>query len=336
MALLMSVAVVGALIIGQWPETAVVIWVFGLAELIEALSLERARNAIRSLVALAPETALVRADGGGWVSTPTGDIRIGGILSIKPGERIALDGTVTFGTSTVNQAPITGESVPVAKEIGSAVFAGTINERGTLEVTVTAEKGEGTLDRIARSIQAAQAEKTPAHVSWTASPRSTHRLCTIAPDKTGTLTHGKPGLTDLVPIGNTNRDHALRLAASLDTLSEHPVAHAIVTACTGTIDPGPRSNPAGLRERRQDCGRAHDRQKRACRSCGCGHDPARIRPSYERPQGTRRQGRDADRRQPTDGDRSRAPSGSTMPAAICCPTTSFVSCPNSANVAVSP
>ena len=310
MALLMSVAVLGALIIGQWPEAAVVIWLFGLAELIEALSLERARNAIRSLVALAPETALVRAEGGGWVSTPTGAIPVGAILSVKPGERIALDGVVSFGVSTVNQAPITGESIPVAKEIGSAVFAGTINERGTLEITVTAEKGEGTLDRIARSIQAAQAEKAPAQRfvdrfasvytplvfaaaiavavipplvsdgTWRdwfykalvllvlACPcalvistpvtvvsglggaarrgilikggihlEQARRLTTVALDKTGTLTHGKPGLTDLVPIGNATRDDVLRIAASLDSLSEHPVAHAIVTAWTGTLDP---------------------------------------------------------------------------------------------------
>lgn len=310
MALLMSVAVIGALIIGQWPEAAVVIWLFGLAELIEALSLERARNAIRSLVALAPETALIRIDRGGWVSSATGDIGVGVIVLVKPGERIPLDGTVTFGTSTVNQAPITGESIPVVKEIGAPVFAGTINERGTLEITVTAEKGEGTLDRIARSIQAAQAEKAPAQRfvdrfaaiytplvflaaialavipplvgtgTWRewfykalvllvlACPcalvistpvtvvsglggaarrgilikggihlEQARRLTIVALDKTGTLTHGKPGLTDLVPIGDVTRDDALRLAASLDTFSEHPVAHAIVTAWTGPLDP---------------------------------------------------------------------------------------------------
>ena len=309
MALLMSVAVIGALIIGQWPEAAVVIWLFGLAELIEALSLERARNAIRSLVALAPETALVRVDGGGWVSNPTGEVAVGAVVSVKPGERIPLDGTITFGTSTVNQAPITGESIPVTKEIGSPVFAGTINERGTLEITVTAEKGEGTLDRIARSIQAAQAEKAPAQRfvdrfaaiytplvflaaiavavippligtgTWRdwfykalvllvlACPcalvistpvtvvsglggaarrgilikggiylEQARRLTTVALDKTGTLTHGKPGLTDLVPLEGTDHNTALRIAASLDTYSEHPVAHAIVTAHTGPFD----------------------------------------------------------------------------------------------------
>ena len=100
MALLMSVAVIGALIIGQWPEAAVVIWLFGVAELIEALSLERARNAIRSLVALAPETAHMRAADGTWVETPAGDVPTGATLLVRPGERIALDGTVSSGTSS--------------------------------------------------------------------------------------------------------------------------------------------------------------------------------------------------------------------------------------------
>ena len=141
MSLLMTVAVIGAITIGQWPEAAVVIWLFGVAELIEALSLERARNAIRSLVALAPETATVRRSDA-WVTVATGDVALGEVVLVKPGERIALDGHVASGSSTVNQAPITGESIPVAKEPGDPVFAGTINERGTLEVTVTAAKGE--------------------------------------------------------------------------------------------------------------------------------------------------------------------------------------------------
>lgn len=161
MSLLMSVAVIGAIAIGQWPEAAVVIWLFGVAELIEALSLERARNAIRSLVGLAPETASMRRDGG-WVAVATGEVPLDAVILVKPGERIALDGRVTSGASSVNQAPITGESIPVSKAVGDPVFAGTINERGTLEITVTAAKGEGTLDRIARSIQEAQADKAPA------------------------------------------------------------------------------------------------------------------------------------------------------------------------------
>ncbi len=327
MALLMSVAVIGALIIGQWPEAAVVIWLFGLAELIEALSLERARNAIRSLVALAPETANVRGNDGSWNPVATTELTIGAVFLVKPGERIALDGTVATGTSTVNQAPITGESVPVVKEVGAPVFAGTINERGTLEITVTAAKGEGTLDRIARSIQEAQSEKAPAQrfvdqfaavytplvfvgalgvaiippligtgdwkawlykalvllvlacpcalvistpvtvvsglggaarrgilIKGGAHLEQARKLKTIALDKTGTLTHGKPVLTDRVSVATNDShnsagnaankaandqiktDRFLQIAASLNTLSEHPVAHAIVTAHAGPVD----------------------------------------------------------------------------------------------------
>ena len=134
MNLLMSVAAIGALAIGQWPEAAVVIWLFGVAELIEALSLERARNAIRSLVHLAPETTHLR-DGDAWMDVPTGDVSLGAAILVRRGERVPLDGTVTTGTSTIDQAPITGESVPVTKQPGDIVFAGTINQRGSLEVT---------------------------------------------------------------------------------------------------------------------------------------------------------------------------------------------------------
>ncbi|MFA5775763.1 MAG: heavy metal translocating P-type ATPase, partial [Ilumatobacteraceae bacterium] len=162
MNVLMSVAAIGAAIIGQWPEAAVVIWLFGVAELIEALSLERARNAIRSLVELAPETARVKSDNGTTTEIPAGDVALGAIMLIRPGERLPLDGIVVAGSSSINQAPITGESIPVAKEIGDHVFAGTVNERGSLEIEVTAAKGSGTLDRIAASIQRAQGERAPA------------------------------------------------------------------------------------------------------------------------------------------------------------------------------
>ena len=311
-ALLMSVAVVGAIAIGQWPEAAVVIWLFGVAELIEALSLERARNAIRSLVALVPETAMVRGVDGGWVSLPAGSVQLGDIVQVRPGERVPLDGAVTFGTSTVNQAPITGESIPVVKEIGSQVFAGTVNERGTLQVTVTAAKGEGTLDRIARSIQQAQGERAPAqrfvdkfaqiytplvfiaaigvavippligNGDWKpwlykalvllvlgcpcalviSTPvtvvsglggaarrgilikggvhlEQARRITIVALDKTGTLTLGKPSLTDHIvlafPVAAMSKEETLTIAASIDALSEHPVAHAIVSAHTGEL-----------------------------------------------------------------------------------------------------
>ena len=308
MSLLMSVAVIGAIAIGQWPEAAVVIWLFAVAELIEALSLERARHAIRSLVGLAPETAAVRRDGG-WVQVATAEVPLDAVILVKPGERIALDGRVVAGASSVNQAPITGESIPVSKVVGDPVFAGTINERGTLEVTVTAAKGEGTLDRIARSIQEAQADKAPAqrfvdrfaavytpvvfvlailvavvpvvagHGSFRdwfyralvllvlACPcalvistpvtvvsglggaarrgilikggvhlENARRLRIVALDKTGTLTHGTPVLTDLINLGERSDDEVLRIAASIEAMSEHPVAHAVVTAYDGPLD----------------------------------------------------------------------------------------------------
>lgn len=308
MSLLMSVAVIGAVAIGQWPEAAVVIWLFGVAELIEAMSLERARNAIRSLVALAPETASMRRNDA-WVTVPTGEVPLDAVILVKPGERIALDGRVASGSSSVNQAPITGESIPVSKAAGDPVFAGTINERGTLEITVTAAKGEGTLDRIARSIQQAQADKAPAqrfvdqfaaiytpavfvmaiviavvpvvtgHGSFhdwfyralvllvLACPcalvistpvtvvsglggaarrgilikggvhlENARKIRTVALDKTGTLTHGAPTLTDLVNLGDLTDDAVLRITASIEALSEHPVAHAIVTAYHGPLD----------------------------------------------------------------------------------------------------
>ncbi len=308
MALLMSVAVIGAVAIGQWPEAAVVIWLFGVAELIEALSLERARNAIRSLVALAPETARVRT-GDVVTERPTAEIPIGSVIVVRPGERVALDGVVVAGSTSIDQAPITGESVPVTKEAGDPVFAGTINQRGTIDVRVSAARGDGTLDRIARSIQAAQAERAPAQrfvdrfaavytpivfvaaiatatvpvlldlgsfEEWLyralvllvlACPcalvistpvtvvaglggaarrgilikgglhlEQARLVRVVALDKTGTLTHGRPVVTDVHAVaGRRTVDDVRRLAASIDAGSEHPIAHAIVSAWPGPL-----------------------------------------------------------------------------------------------------
>jgi len=303
MNLLMTIAVIGAALIGQWPEAAVVIWLFGVAEMIEALSLDRARNAIRRLMDLAPETALLRQSDGRWAEVKADTVAIGGIVRVRPGERIALDGVVVSGKSAVNQAPITGESMPVEKNPGDTVYAGTINERGTLEFEVRARKGDTTLDRIARSVQEAQGQRAPTQrfvdrfasvytpavfvlalgiaiipplfaggdwYDWTykalvllviacpcalvistpvtvvsglaaAAKRGIlvkgglyleqgRLLKAVALDKTGTLTHGKPVLTDTVELGPLSRQEVLRIAASLDALSEHPVATAIVRA----------------------------------------------------------------------------------------------------------
>jgi len=222
-------------------------------------------------------------------------------VRVKPGERIPLDGKIISGQSTVNQAPITGESMPVEKEPGDAVFAGTINERGKFEFRVTANKGNTTLARIVRAVQAAQSERAPtqrfvdqfaryytpsivvlailiaaapplffgeAFAPWfykalvtlviacpcalvvstpvtvvsglaAAARRGIlikggvyleqgRKLKALALDKTGTLTHGKPKLTDIAPINNQPEDTCLQLAASLDFHSGHPVASAVV------------------------------------------------------------------------------------------------------------
>jgi len=158
---LMSIAVTGAMVIGHWPEAAMVMVLFALAEVIEAKSLDRARNAIRSLMDLAPETATVQQTDGTWTDVDAKVVAIGTRVRVKPGERIALDGEVVQGRSTVNQAPITGESLPVEKAEGDTVFAGTINESGSFEYRVTAAANNSTLARIIHAVEAAQGSRAP-------------------------------------------------------------------------------------------------------------------------------------------------------------------------------
>ncbi|OGS75000.1 MAG: heavy metal translocating P-type ATPase [Anaerolineaceae bacterium] len=303
---LMSVAVIGALAIGEWPEAAVVIFLFALAELIETLSLERAKNAIKGLMAMTPEIATVQLVSGEWREIAAADVQVGQTVRVKPGERIPLDGVVTAGGSSVNQAPITGESMPVVKAAGDPVFAGTLNERGMLEFRVTANKGNTTLDRIIHTVQEAQGQRaptqrfvdqfaryyTPAVVAFAilvaavppllfgaafepwfykalvmlviACPcalvistpvtvvsglaaaarqgilvkggvhlENGRLIKVVALDKTGTLTHGKPVVTDVVPLVDLPKDQLLQLAACVDAHSEHPIAAAIVSAWQG-------------------------------------------------------------------------------------------------------
>jgi Cd2+/Zn2+-exporting ATPase len=300
---LMSVAVFGAIVIGEWPEAAVVIFLFALAELIESLSLERAKNAIKGLMAMTPEVATVQLDGGEWREMAAADIRVGQTVRVRPGERIPLDGVVTAGGSSVNQAPITGESIPVVKAAGDPVFAGTLNERGMLEFRVTANKGNTMLDRIIHTVQEAQGQRAPtqrfvdqfaryytpavvvfavlvatlppllfgaAFEGWfykalvmlviacpcalvistpvtvvsglAAAARqgilvkggvhleNGRLIKAVALDKTGTLTHGRPVVTDVIPLVELPADRLLQLAASVDAHSEHPIAAAIVSA----------------------------------------------------------------------------------------------------------
>jgi Cd2+/Zn2+-exporting ATPase len=158
---LMSLAVTGAMLIGQWPEAAMVMFLFALAEAIEARSLERARDAIRGLMALAPDTATVRRGEGQWREMPAADVPVGAVVRVGPGERIALDGEVIAGRSTVNQAPITGESLPVDKAAGDPVFAGTINGAAAIEYRVTAPASESTLARIIHAVETAQESRAP-------------------------------------------------------------------------------------------------------------------------------------------------------------------------------
>lgn len=158
---LMSIAVTGAVLIGQWPEAAMVMVLFAIAEHIEARSLGRARDAISGLLALAPEQASVQQEDGSWRGIAATEIAVGARVRVRPGERVALDGTVVGGRSTVNQAPITGESMPVEKQTGDSVFAGTINQNGTLEYRVTAAAGQTTLARIIHAVEQAQSEQAP-------------------------------------------------------------------------------------------------------------------------------------------------------------------------------
>jgi len=158
---LMSVAVTGAFVIGQWPEAAMVMALYAIAELIEARAVDRARNAIKGLVDLAPNDAEVRQADGTWARIPASDIPLGAFARVKPGERVALDGIITRGNSTINQAPVTGESKPVDKEPGDPVFAGTINENGEIEFRVTEAANDTTLARIIHAVEEAQGSRAP-------------------------------------------------------------------------------------------------------------------------------------------------------------------------------
>ncbi len=158
---LMSIAVTGALLLGQWPEAAMVMVLFTIAELIEAKSLDRARNAIRGLMQLAPERATVLQADGTWQEVEAKAVAVDARVRIKPGERIALDGRIVSGRSAINQAPITGESLPVEKAEGDQVFAGTINETGSFEYNVTAAANDSTLSRIIHAVEEAQGARAP-------------------------------------------------------------------------------------------------------------------------------------------------------------------------------
>ncbi len=162
MNLLMTIAVIGATLIGQWFEAGTVAFLFALSLLLESWSVERARRAIRDLVGMAPPAARYRLSTDGTiVEGPVADVPIGAIVLVRPGERIPLDGIVTKGRTSVNQAPITGESIPVVKEEGDEVFAGTINEEGSIEFRAAKPASDTTLARIIRMVEHAQERRAP-------------------------------------------------------------------------------------------------------------------------------------------------------------------------------
>lgn len=296
---LMAIAVTGALILQQWPEAAMVMVLFTIAEMIEALSLDRARNAIRGLMAMTPDKASVLQSDGTWREIEAATVAIGTVARVAPGERIALDGELTEGQSSVNQAPITGESMPVSKTAGDKVFAGTINETGSFQYQVTAAQTDSTLSRIIRAVEDAQGSKAPTQrfvdrfasfytpivfllalaiaivpplamglpwmvwiykalvllviacpcalvvstpvtvVSGLAAAAKAgilikggvyleegRKLKSLALDKTGTITLGKPTVTDIIALVGSEQE-GLRLAATLASRSDHPVSTAV-------------------------------------------------------------------------------------------------------------
>ncbi len=157
---LMTIAIIGAAIIGEWAEGAVVVFLFALSEALESYSMDKARQSIKSLMGIAPKKATIRR-GSSILDIDVEDVQINDIMIIKPGQKIAMDGEVVKGQSTINQAAITGESIPVHKTTGDEVYAGTMNEQGSLEVRVTKRVEDTTIAKIIHLVEEAQAERAP-------------------------------------------------------------------------------------------------------------------------------------------------------------------------------
>lgn len=160
MSVLMSAAVIGAIAIGEFEEAGIVALLFAVSEMLEGWTMDRARRSIRELMDIAPKTARVERDGV-VADASVDDVQVGDIMHVRPGEKLAMDGVVASGTSSVNQAAITGESIPVEKAIGDEVFAGTLNVQGLLRVEVTKRVEDTTIAKIIHMVEDAQAHRAP-------------------------------------------------------------------------------------------------------------------------------------------------------------------------------
>ncbi len=297
---LMVVGALGALILGLWGEAALLVLIYSLGDVLEAYATDRVRGAVRALMGLAPKDAAVRRNGE-MITLAVEEIGIGDTIIIKPGERIPLDGEVISGNSSVDQAPITGESMPVSKVSGDEVFAGSINQRGSLEVRVTKPFQDTTLGRIIHYVEEAESRKSgyqrfgetfgryytpfmfalaivvmilpaiifgnfsgwfyrglvvlvvscscgialsiPVSVVAAIANAAGHGVLikggvyleiagnvkAIAFDKTGSLTAGRPVVTDVIPFGGATEEAVLGLASSVESHSEHVLSDAIIS-----------------------------------------------------------------------------------------------------------
>jgi Zn2+/Cd2+-exporting ATPase len=304
MNVLMSAATIGAVGIGEWAEAASVVVLFAAGNALQVYAIDRTRGAVRALVRLAPNEVLVRR-GGSETVVPADEVGVGETVVVRPGERLAVDGVVVEGASAVDEAPVTGESVPVEKGEGEAVYSGSLNGSGGLLVRATKRAGDSTLQRIARLVEEAQAKKAPAEqfvdrfsrvytpivvaaavalavvppllgggfgewfyralalliiacpcalvistpvtvvsgigaasrrgilIKGGAALEAAGRLKALAFDKTGTLTEGRPVVSSAVALDGKGEAEVLTLAAALERRSEHPLAHAILTAADG-------------------------------------------------------------------------------------------------------
>lgn len=297
---LMTVAILGATGLGEFLEAGAIAFLFSFAELLEDYSVDRARRSIEALMELAPDRATVER-GGAEQAVRADDVDVGEVVVVRPGEKIPVDGLVIEGGSAVNESPITGESMPVDREVGDEVFAGTIVTGGFLRVRTEKRASATTLARIVHLVQEAEEKKAPTErfverfsrwytpavvvlavvvaavpplafgaevTTWilrgltllviacpcalvistpvavvsgiTAAARrgvlikgGTHleamgQVRAVALDKTGTLTHGHPELTDVIALDDLGEDELLAMAAALEAHSEHPVAGAIL------------------------------------------------------------------------------------------------------------